>query len=286
MDPGPDPQRLPEGNDENSPQTHSDQHEWDEDHTKSLTEGDATVEMRKRIHAIWKLDISSQEKARLMHDIMTEGYYSAIKSRSTTSTLQGNENPHTPESPKNRRVLGNPSSSPASAAILSGSPYYLSQDDLERTYFCKPADDHQLNEVPFMDPSEDPSVGDTPVELGCIHYKRNVKVQCFTCKKWYPCRFCHNEAELHILDRKKTENMLCMLCYSPQPAGQWCNSCGAQAAFFYCSICKLWDDDAEKSIYHCSDCGICRLGQGLGKDFYHCQVMSARFMHVTGVLTS
>ncbi|KAM5478204.1 hypothetical protein McanMca71_007138 [Microsporum canis] len=260
MDPGPDPQRLPEGNDENSPQTHSDQHEWDEDHTKSLTEGDATVEMRKRIHAIWKLDISSQEKARLMHDIMTEGYYSAIKSRSTTSTLQGNENPHTPESPKNRRVLGNPSSSPASAAILSGSPYYLSQDDLERTYFCKPADDHQLNEVPFMDPSEDPSVGDTPVELGCIHYKRNVKVQCFTCKKWYPCRFCHNEAELHILDRKKTENMLCMLnldrtiMSQPMPpelkdtiAVIHCNDCHAKSVVPYhwlglkCEVCESYN---------------------------------------------
>jgi hypothetical protein len=36
--------------------------------------------------------------------------------------------------------------------------------------------------------------------------------------------------------------------------------------------CKLWDDDPEKSIYHCNDCGICRIGQGLGKDFFHCKV--------------
>ena len=36
--------------------------------------------------------------------------------------------------------------------------------------------------------------------------------------------------------------------------------------------CKLWDDDPHKSIYHCNDCGICRIGKGLGKDFFHCKV--------------
>jgi hypothetical protein len=36
--------------------------------------------------------------------------------------------------------------------------------------------------------------------------------------------------------------------------------------------CRLWDDSPTKSIYHCADCGVCRVGKGLGKDFFHCKV--------------
>ncbi|KZF25516.1 zf-CHY-domain-containing protein, partial [Xylona heveae TC161] len=107
--------------------------------------------------------------------------------------------------------------------------------------------------------------------LGCQHYKRNVKLQCADCARWYTCRFCHDEREDHALNRRKTKNMLCMVCSFPQPAGAQCQQCNTTAAYYYCEICKLWDDDNEKSIYHCDDCGICRVGQGLGKDFYHCK---------------
>jgi hypothetical protein len=62
-----------------------------------------------------------------------------------------------------------------------------------------------------------------------------------------------------------------MLCNTPQAASQACNMCGNQAACYYCAVCKLWNNDPEKAIYHCDDCGICRLGQGLGKDFFHCK---------------
>ena len=44
--------------------------------------------------------------------------------------------------------------------------------------------------------------------------------------------------------------------------------------------CKLWDDDPEKKIYHCDDCGICRIGAGLGKDFFHCKVSHPTFFSV------
>jgi uncharacterized CHY-type Zn-finger protein len=97
-------------------------------------------------------------------------------------------------------------------------------------------------------------------------------LQCHTCKRWYTCRFCHDQAEDHSLERRKTENMLCMLCTLPQPAAQWCKGCGECAASYFCGVCKLWDNDSAKSIYHCDDCGICRIGQGLGKDFFHCKV--------------
>ena len=110
--------------------------------------------------------------------------------------------------------------------------------------------------------------------LGCEHYKRNVKIQCFDCNRWHTCRHCHDERENHHLNRKKTRSMLCMLCATPQPAAEFCRSCQVRTAWYYCDICKLWDNDSAKSIYHCPDCGICRRGEGLGKDFIHCKVCS------------
>ncbi|KAF2864113.1 zf-CHY-domain-containing protein [Piedraia hortae CBS 480.64] len=110
--------------------------------------------------------------------------------------------------------------------------------------------------------------------FGCMHYKRNVKVQCHDCWRWYTCRHCHDAAELpfpHQLNRKKTENMLCMFCHTAQPAAEQCTSCGKYAAWYYCAKCKLWNDDVSKRIYHCDSCGICRVGEGLGKDFVHCE---------------
>ncbi|KAF2155594.1 zf-CHY-domain-containing protein, partial [Myriangium duriaei CBS 260.36] len=111
--------------------------------------------------------------------------------------------------------------------------------------------------------------------LGCKHYMRNVKIQCFDCHMWFTCRHCHDSSPdlpfHHQLNRKKTQNMLCMLCQTPQPAAEFCNSCGHEAAYYFCPECKLWDNDSTKRIYHCDDCGICRRGEGLGKDFVHCK---------------
>ena len=41
-------------------------------------------------------------------------------------------------------------------------------------------------------------------------------------------------------------------------------------AAYYCSICHLWDDNPEHSIYHCPYCNLCRQGLGLGLDSCHC----------------
>ncbi|KAI8349378.1 zinc-ribbon-domain-containing protein [Mortierella sp. GBAus27b] len=107
--------------------------------------------------------------------------------------------------------------------------------------------------------------------LGCKHYIRGCKLQANCCGKWFNCRFCHDDACDHAIVRHETKTMLCMHCKAIQPAAQTCASCEVQLARYYCDVCKLWDDDEEKSIYHCPDCGICRVGEGLGKDFFHCQ---------------
>ncbi len=106
--------------------------------------------------------------------------------------------------------------------------------------------------------------------LGCKHYRRGNKLQCSACGGWWTCRICHDELEDHILIRHETKNMQCMSCLLMQPAAQDCVGCGRRMAQYYCPKCKLWDDERGKHIYHCDDCGICRIGKGLGVDFFHC----------------
>ncbi|KAF9296623.1 hypothetical protein BGZ88_012267 [Linnemannia elongata] len=107
--------------------------------------------------------------------------------------------------------------------------------------------------------------------LGCKHYRRGCKLKANCCGKWFNCRFCHDDVCNHTIVRNETKMMLCMHCKAIQPAAQNCNSCNAQLAKYYCDICKLWDDDPDKPIYHCADCGICRIGNGLDQDFFHCK---------------
>ncbi|KAB1205551.1 putative RING finger protein C2F3.16 [Morella rubra] len=107
--------------------------------------------------------------------------------------------------------------------------------------------------------------------LGCEHYKRNCKLRAACCGKLYTCRFCHDKASDHSMDRKATAEMMCMHCMKIQPVGPICSnpSCGELLmAKYYCSICKFFDD--ERTVYHCPFCNLCRRGKGLGIDYFHC----------------
>ncbi|KAI2790435.1 hypothetical protein POX_d05948 [Penicillium oxalicum] len=96
--------------------------------------------------------------------------------------------------------------------------FVLSPDDLQPTYAPKLEPESPINDENYVG-DEDPDTEDCDeAVLGCQHYHRNVKLQCFTCKKWYTCRFCHDAVESHHLIRRDTENMLCMLCGHAQPA--------------------------------------------------------------------
>ncbi|KAI8923102.1 hypothetical protein BC831DRAFT_51681 [Entophlyctis helioformis] len=108
--------------------------------------------------------------------------------------------------------------------------------------------------------------------LGCKHYQRSAKLQAHCCGKWDTCRFCHDEVSDHTITRNLVTTMMCMYCSTVQSAGQDCINpeCGKRVARYYCKECKLWDDDPRKNIYHCYDCGICRIGKGLGIDYFHC----------------
>lgn len=247
----------------------------------SLPEDDGMGWLRKKIHAIRDLDLSSNDKARMIHDLMTERYnFTQNLSASPFVALSPTLSPSRMNQSFSQPTSGiqQPSErSPRSPSLIPlGSThensFSLTPEDLMPTYVPGAEPESPVVEVGEAGEEDPDTEEQDEASLGCQHYVRNVKLQCFLCKKWYTCRFCHDEVEDHHLIRKDTENMLCMLCGHPQPAAQSCSQCNKQTARYYCDICKLWDNDSKKSIYHCSDCGICRIGQGLGKDFFHCKV--------------
>lgn len=63
-----------------------------------------------------------------------------------------------------------------------------------------------------------------------------------------------------------------MYCGKVQPIGKTCinEQCKRDVANYFCKTCLLWDSDSNKNIYHCEKCGICRIGKGLGIDYFHC----------------
>ncbi|KAI9798704.1 MAG: hypothetical protein M1825_005031 [Sarcosagium campestre] len=247
--------------------------------SSALPADDGQGDLRRKIVEIRDMDLPNAHKAQLMHHLMTEQYLSSHH----TANLPHLAPPHSPSSFQNSDAVASPKSSgrrpsPSSASSSSSSSikestniYNLSADDFKPTYVPRTETAQSGGSGPPTGPVELDNAPETDLpSLGCAHYKRNVKLQCSACHKWYTCRFCHDEVEDHSLNRRETKNMLCMLCGCAQPAGENCMDCEERTAWYYCDICKLWDDDSEKSIYHCNDCGICRIGRGLGKDFYHC----------------
>ncbi|CAM9921763.1 unnamed protein product, partial [Phaeothamnion confervicola] len=137
--------------------------------------------------------------------------------------------------------------------------------------------------------------------LGCPHYRRACKLRAVCCGKLFTCRLCHDQVRLvmdHTMDRYNVREMLCMRCGALQPVAPDCQNSAccayppplataadATAAVamakvaarepYHCGICRLFDDAPDKSIYHCPYCNVCRLGKGLGVDFWHCMRCNA-----------
>jgi len=85
------------------------------------------------------------------------------------------------------------------------------------------------------------------------------------CDRFYPCRFCHDAAENHAIDRTKVNQMRCCSCETVGAPEQVCRGCQTELSASYCGICHVWTEDA---IFHCDDCGLCRVGKR--EDFRHC----------------
>ena len=242
-----------------------------------LPADDGMRQMRRRIIAIQRTNSSSEEKARLVHYVMVEKHNMSQQSlhgphrgrAHSPGSMHSSIRPFSSSSPKSMDSLRQTTSLPtsSSSAADQSNRFNLTPEDRKPTYYEKPLSGQKDgdNERLSME------IDDGAKALGCAHYKRNIKLQCSACFRWYTCRFCHDAVEDHMLNRRETKNMLCMLCGCAQPAGEECALCSVRGAWYYCDVCKLWDDDPQKSIYHCNDCGICRVGQGLGKDFFHCK---------------
>lgn len=105
--------------------------------------------------------------------------------------------------------------------------------------------------------------------LGCQHYARKCKLLAACCKQLFTCRVCHDEAvDDHKIDRHATEQVFCMSCSTLQPVGEVCERCNTSFARYFCHVCKFFDDTPDKEIYHCKDCGICRIGST--QTTFHC----------------
>ncbi|KAM0683697.1 hypothetical protein MDAP_001272 [Mitosporidium daphniae] len=106
----------------------------------------------------------------------------------------------------------------------------------------------------------------------CAHYQRNCLLYCDLCDKFYACHICHDEAEEgRIFNRFNYALAIlkCTVCDTIQSVHQNCSSCGTSFGHYFCRKCLLMENDITKRIFHCDDCGICRIGEK--SLFFHCQ---------------
>nr|GEW54372.1 E3 ubiquitin-protein ligase MIEL1 [Tanacetum cinerariifolium] len=112
---------------------------------------------------------------------------------------------------------------------------------------------------------------------GCKHYRRRCMIRAPCCNEVYDCRHCHNEAanmlkciyDRHELVRSDVKQVICSVCDTEQPVGRTCTNCGVHMGEYFCDICIFYDDDLDKGLFHCDDCGICRVGGR--ENFFHCK---------------
>lgn len=214
---------------------------------RSIHGGFGEAELRERIKEIQNLQLPDRDRDKRIQRLMTEQYYRI------TNTVP-------PEDLEDDTEDGDETDQ-----------YEDAEGESENEMDTKETESDTHRPVATVKDLEPTYFDITDDVYGCKHYQRGCKLECSTCFKWYTCRLCHDEVEGHKLIRPETRHMLCMYCGLVQSAAQNCSGCHVEMAQYYCDKCKLWDDDCSKSIYHCDDCGLCRIGKGLGKDFFHCQ---------------
>ena len=74
----------------------------------------------------------------------------------------------------------------------------------------------------------------------------------------------------HEFNQKAVKKIKCNLCLMVQAPGKHCenNSCKITFATYFCQICRLYDNDTSKRIFHCNGCGVCKTGGR--ENFFHC----------------
>jgi RING finger and CHY zinc finger domain-containing protein 1 len=106
---------------------------------------------------------------------------------------------------------------------------------------------------------------------GCKHYVRSCELLCPVCEAYYTCRLCHDDDVLsHELPRHEVKMIRCLCCGRSQAPSSSCENseCGVIFARYHCSVCNLYDD-SNRTLYHCTECGICRVG--VREENMHCE---------------
>jgi len=103
----------------------------------------------------------------------------------------------------------------------------------------------------------------------CNHYIRKCSFFTPCCSNIYACRFCHDHAENHELDRTSVQLIVCSQCSKKQPLATHCTDCGIRFGMYTCLQCRLFDDE-DKQQFHCDKCGVCRVGGA--ENYFHCNV--------------
>ena len=85
------------------------------------------------------------------------------------------------------------------------------------------------------------------------------------CNKIYRCLSCHDLHEDHTINKKMITKILCPNCEKEQDKNVKCDYCDTIYATFSCLECSIWNNI---EMYHCDDCGICRIGKR--EDYQHC----------------
>lgn len=216
----------------------------------SQSEWNDEAVLRKRIKKIRRLSISEDEKNRLTQKLMMGAHYDKIRfvddNGDEVLQITADKDETKPQAP---------------------------EEDIE----VETTDEEDEDLVIVNDCDKTPSYHNETLDIfGCPHYQRNCKMECPRCKQWVGCPICHDEAITdHKFKREHTRHIMCLKCFNVQEPTEFCDSCDTQFALYFCSKCKLYDNDENKDIYHCDDCGICRLGLGLGQDFFHCKGCNA-----------
>ena len=69
---------------------------------------------------------------------------------------------------------------------------------------------------------EPPKLGDLKVR--CAHYDRGCDIYAECCRRWVPCRRCHDENSEHKMIRADIKSMRCRHCKTEQPVGATCRN--------------------------------------------------------------
>jgi RING finger/CHY zinc finger protein 1 len=107
----------------------------------------------------------------------------------------------------------------------------------------------------------------------CDHYQRHVSLFAPCCQQWFNCHRCHNQEANHELVRSEVTLIKCRECSTEQPVSDKCINlecvCAERFDLSYCRLCLIWSNNPDLPIYHCDDCGICRIGPK--ETVWHCQ---------------